>query len=146
MIQTVEIPMPLPSCANLREHWSARAKRTAEQRSCTTWQLEARFMRPTLPCTVTLVRVSARPLDDDNLGSCFKAIRDAVAKWIGTNDGPRSGITWRYDQDSGPAKYQAARIIIDGEIAHEGEPVSLSVQRRLAAETAHQCRASEVRQ
>jgi hypothetical protein len=65
---------------------------------------------------VTLVRVASRALDDDNLSYSFKAIRDAVAAWIGADDRPGSGITWRYDQCKGQAKYQAARIIVEGRV------------------------------
>ena len=141
MIQTVELPMPLPSCANLREHWRVRAKRTSAQRLAVTWALQGKCAVPALPCTVTLVRVASRALDDDNLGSCFKAIRDAVAEWIGVSDGPRSGITWRYDQTKCIIpKYQAARIIIDGEVPAKVEPVSLSQQRRFAIVAAEECK------
>ncbi len=46
---------------------------------------------------VTLTRIGKRKLDSDNLQGGFKAIRDAIAKAFGIDDGSdRWG--WRYDQ------------------------------------------------
>ena len=52
----VSIPMPLPSAANLREHWRVRAKRIKTQRATV-----AMFLRgpaPALPVVVTLTRIA----------------------------------------------------------------------------------------
>lgn len=49
------------------------------------------------PVTVTLTRLAAKKLDDDNLRRAMKPVRDEVAAWLGMDDAdPR--ITWRYDQ------------------------------------------------
>ncbi len=46
---------------------------------------------------VTFVRYGKRALDDDNLAGSCKPIRDAVAAWLGIDDGdPR--IRWEYGQ------------------------------------------------
>ena len=51
-----------------------------------------------LPCDVTLVRLApSAGLDDDNLRSSLKAIRDGVADALGIDDrDPRVG--WHYEQ------------------------------------------------
>ena len=45
-----------------------------------------------------LVRCSPRKLDDDNLASAFKAIRDEVAKQLGVDDGG-DRVEWVYRQN-----------------------------------------------
>lgn len=46
---------------------------------------------------ITLIRVGKAKLDDDNLASSFKGLRDAVAKSIGVDDAnPR--LKWIYGQ------------------------------------------------
>lgn len=44
-----------------------------------------------------LTRFGKKPLDDDNLRSCFKAARDSIARMYGVDDGG-SDIKWEYDQ------------------------------------------------
>lgn len=51
--------------------------------------------------TVTLVCIRPKFIDPDNLGNGFKALQDAVADWLGVDDGdPR--IEWIYRQQVGP--------------------------------------------
>jgi hypothetical protein len=60
---------------------------------------------------LTRITPSARGLDDDNLGSSFKAIRDEVAAWLGIDDrDPR--VRWRCEQEKGAPKVWAVRIEI----------------------------------
>ena len=102
ILAVFHLPLKIESNANLREHWHARAKRTKMQRwtaGCAVavskdWKLPAgRF-------TVRLVRIGRRLLDDDNLCSGFKAIRDGVADGLGVKDNnPR--IKWMYAQEKG---------------------------------------------
>lgn len=88
---------------NMREHWGSRAGRHKKQKTATALALKPYADCVKLPCHVTLIRISPRPLDDDNLQFSFKAIRDAVADFLipglkagrADND-PR--ITWGYDQ------------------------------------------------
>lgn len=107
----------LPSCANLREHWRKRAARVKKQRAEAGLRVaftQAGQVRvaPELPCTVTLVRISARALDDDNLASAFKAVRDGVADALGIKDNdPR--VSWRYEQRKGGKGVQAIEIRIE---------------------------------
>lgn len=69
--------------------------------------------RPSLPLVVTLVRIAPRELDDDNLRGAFKAMRDAVAEWLGVDDAdPR--VEWAYGQKrAGPREYRVG-IEIEG--------------------------------
>lgn len=103
---TVLLPLRLPSVANLREHWSKRARRAKQHRM-------AAFAVPRspLPCTVLLTRVGPRALDDDNLRSACKALRDGIADRLGVKDNdPR--IKWEYEQDTGRGKPYGVRIEI----------------------------------
>jgi hypothetical protein len=105
----LELPLHVKNGCNLREHWAARAKRVKRERSVVGWALVLRAA-PTLPCTVTLTRLAPRALDSDNAVAGFKAVRDAIAEWMGINDNdPR--VTWRYAQEK--AKGYACRIAIE---------------------------------
>jgi len=106
---SVEIPMQLPSCANLREHWATRAKRVKKQRLVT--QLATKNARGMLQAQASVVRGESlivtltrigRKLDSDNLASAFKAVRDQVAEELGVDDGS-DAIGWHYVQAKGPA-------------------------------------------
>lgn len=103
----VELPLRIESCANKREHWATRARRTKQHRL-------AALAVPAhpLPCVVTLIRVAPRALDGDNLQSGFKALRDGIADRLGVKDNdPR--VAWKYDQVRGKAKEYAARVSIE---------------------------------
>jgi hypothetical protein len=102
----VSIPIPLPSAANLREHWTARHRRIKSQRVAVAWVINNK-PRPDLPCIVTLTRISPRKLDDDNLQGAFKGVRDEVADWLGVDDGD-SRVTWLYAQRKGKASIEVA--------------------------------------
>lgn len=104
----VALGMRLPSVANLREHWAAKARRTGHHRragfalarSATSEAERAALLAA--GCVVTLTRQAPRALDDDNLASAFKAIRDGVAAALGVDDrDPR--VRWAYEQARGPA-------------------------------------------
>lgn len=89
---------PLPSAANLREHWATKARRVKTQRAAVGFLLRAVacFFREQweypvalgmVRLRVTMTRVAPRRLDDDNLAHAFKAIRDEVAAFFGHDDG-----------------------------------------------------------
>jgi hypothetical protein len=58
------------------------------------------------PNSLRFVRLASRSLDDDNLRTAFKPIRDQVCCWLGgdntpnarANDGKRSGFTFDYGE------------------------------------------------
>lgn len=105
--------MRLPSTANLREHWAAKAKRTKAHRNAgrLAWQQlwRAGAVLPVqcwTPLVVTLTRVSPRQLDDDNLASAFKAFRDGLADGMkphGVADDRDPRVRWVYAQERGEA-------------------------------------------
>lgn len=113
----------LPSCANLREHWRARANRVQSQRHTAGVHVFGALQSshvncrgcaagPNFPLVVTLCRIAPRALDDDNLASACKAVRDGVADALGIKDNdPR--VTWRYEQRRGAVKEQAIEIRVE---------------------------------
>jgi len=108
---TVYIPMRLVSEANKHEHWAAKAKRVRRQRWVVARVLDTK-LAPALPAVVKLTRIAPRRLDDDNLARAFKAVRDEVAQWVGTDDSPGSGIEWRYAQRRGKMREYGIEIAV----------------------------------
>lgn len=95
----VALPIRIESEANRRDHWAARHRRFKGQQR-TTLLLLSQAPKPPLPCTATLTRIGRRLLDGDNLAGGFKAVRDAIAHWLGIDDAdPR--VTWTYAQRAG---------------------------------------------
>jgi hypothetical protein len=104
----VELPLRVESVANLREHWAVKGKRTTLHRHTACTLVPAH----PLPVVVTLTRIAPRRLDDDNLRSGFKAIRDGIADRLGVDDrDPR--IEWRYAEKRGKPKQYAALVRIE---------------------------------
>jgi hypothetical protein len=107
---TVLLPIKLQSVANLRLHWSAKARLAKAHRSRARVALQADATNPpSTPLAVVLTRIAPRRLDSDNLASAFKAVRDGVADWLGVDDG-HPDIEWRYEQRTGGAKVYAIEI------------------------------------
>lgn len=105
-MSVIDLPLRIESVANQRLHWATKARQTKLHR----FAAVAVPAHP-LPCTVTLVRIAPRALDDDNLRSAFKALRDGIADRLGVKDNdPR--VTWEYRQARGRAKEYAARVEI----------------------------------
>ena len=108
----------IESEANGREHWRKKAKRTKEQRMrasyamrMVAWSAWASAGPDQRPITITLTRIAPRKLDSDNLAGGFKAVRDGIADWLGTDDGHES-LTWLYAQRKGhPGQYDAEAVI-----------------------------------
>lgn len=93
---STRLPIRTLSELNTRGHWSARARRMKAHR------LAAYVGTPVvpLPCVVTLTRVSAGTLDDDNLRGALKGVRDGVADRLGCDDAdPR--LRFEYAQARG---------------------------------------------
>jgi hypothetical protein len=103
------VPLTIVSESNL---WENRWQKSARRKKYTEKVQQAlKGHKIPLPCEVTLTRIAPRSLDDDNLVSAMKKIRDLVADHIipglapGRADGdPR--ITWKYAQERGkPGEY-----------------------------------------
>lgn len=119
MIENIifEIPIKTVSEVNSSEHWSKKSARHRMQQ----FFIRAAFNKESqdipFPCIVKMTRLGPRFLDDDNLRSAFKWIRDEISEclipekrsfYIGTNGKPRRikgqadsdpRITWEYDQE-----------------------------------------------
>lgn len=125
---TWEIPIMTVSEANSSQHWSKKAKRHKQQQFFIRAAYEKYVKELKLPCNVTMTRLAPRSLDDDNLTTAFKYIRDEISECIfpekrgryldkkgnyrkikGRADSdPR--ITWQYAQQKNPV--YAVRIDI----------------------------------
>lgn len=90
----VVLPIKTVSEMNVRTHWAARAQRANLHR-----RTARALVKPhSLPCVVTLTRMSPGTLDDDNLRSAAKFCRDGIADALGVDDNdPR--VEWRYEQE-----------------------------------------------
>lgn len=113
----IELPKPLPSAANLREHWAARAKRVKAQRlavRCAWSWRKAKYDLPAFPLVVTLTRVSPRALDPgDNLPGSMKAHRDELAAILRIDDrDPR--VAWVYRERRGGVREHAVEVELLG--------------------------------
>lgn len=87
---------------NSREHHQVRARRVRMER-----QMVAAYVngkpRPETPLLVTLTRIApSNGLDDDNLASALKSVRDQVAGWMGVDDKLRDVVRYQYRQQKGP--------------------------------------------
>lgn len=107
-----EVPLFLPSVANLREHFMARARRNKEQRAAVYLAAKSAIAHgqklPDPPCVVLLTRQSPRSLDEDNLASAFKAVQDQVAQMLGVNDRHSELVQYKRNQRRGPPKVVVA--------------------------------------
>lgn len=80
-------------------HWGERARLVKSQKDQVCWCFRlARKKPPPGPWVVSLHRIGKGALDTDNLGGAFKAVRDQIAKELGTDDAPNSPIQWEYSQ------------------------------------------------
>lgn len=119
---TLALPVTVVSEMNRRDHWATRRRRFDKQADALVkaiaaldWYSDVLGYRWPFgfPVVVTFTRTHNRGagMDDDNIRSAFKAIRDAVAEWAGVDDkGPE--IEWRYrDQEGKPG----VAITIEGQ-------------------------------
>lgn len=111
----VTIPIRTVSEANSHQHWRHRQKRAKSQRvtayACTRTDIIESRIPGDRALVVTLTRISPRPLDDDNLASSQKHVRDGVADALGIDDrDPR--VTWRYAQRRGAKGQYAVEVTI----------------------------------
>ena len=114
--------MELPSTANLRGSWRKHASRTQTHRRLGRVMLAPKFalhsvaLRAALAgdgITVRITRVAPRPLDDDNLASACKALRDGIAdalRVFGVRDDRDARVRWQYAQARGAPHQRSVRI------------------------------------
>jgi hypothetical protein len=106
----IELPLRTVSEANVRCHWAERSRRVKKHRTLTALRLRAPLWNHRLPAVVVLTRLApSKGLDDDNLRSALKAVRDGIADALQVDDGdPR--VQWHYRQERGPARRYGVRI------------------------------------
>ncbi len=137
-----EVPMKTVSEANCSEHWRVKSKRHKIQQFLIASLFKHEAQEIPFPCCVTLIRLSPKPLDSDNLTCAFKWIRDEISEcllpdeqktFLNAKGKPQKikgrldsdpRILWRYSQRK--CKIQGIRIEIEEltetqkfEIAHE---------------------------
>lgn len=124
----VTLPVRTVSEANTRGHWATRSRRVKAHRTAAHLALRSRVRDLTLPAVVVLTRCApSAGLDDDNLRSALKAVRDGVADALGVDDrDPR--VRWEYRQERAPrgrwsvaVRVMAAAAGDDGELMVAGE-------------------------
>ena len=104
------VPLRTTTGLNAREHPMARAKRVKSERDAVSRALRKALGAPrhrcsgvvTLPCVVVLTRVGPRAdlADSDGTSGGLKAVRDAVAAYLGVDDGS-DWLRWEYAQERG---------------------------------------------
>jgi hypothetical protein len=113
----LDLPLKTVSEINRRDHWTARSKRRKAQQLevHVEWKAKIGTRRIKLPCKVSFKRIGPKMLDDDNLRSACKHVRDEVARLLGSHDGFGSPVTWHYDQEAiGKHEYRL-RIEVESE-------------------------------
>ena len=101
---TLTLNTSVVSCANRRDHWTTARRRAELQCEALRKALAGSGLENhvcPLPVVVTWVRIGRQMLDDDNLASSFKALRDALAKWLQCDDGDTSAASWATTQRTG---------------------------------------------
>lgn len=102
----LHIPIRLQSLANMtHKHWRLLSSITKAHKEATHYCI-LRHLRdtgtalPPPPLLVTITRIGKRKLDDDNLQTAAKYVRDQIAAEVGLDDGSDQ-YTWRYEQRIG---------------------------------------------
>ena len=113
MLHTI-LPVRIISEANTRGHWRTSAGRKREHRAIGRLAFNGKPRPPASPLNIHLCRIAPKQLDDDNLASGFKALRDGIADWLGIDDGSKA-LKWHYAQRKGQPKQYAAEIVITWE-------------------------------
>lgn len=80
-------------------HWSKLVKIKNKQQLAVRMLLHKSDIPPP-PLVVTLTRIGPKKLDDDNLETAFKYVRDQIAHLVGVDDGSPL-YTWGYRQKIG---------------------------------------------
>lgn len=93
------LPFRTVTESNANGHWRTKARRARAQRGGTKLVVAANLGGRNLwpPIVVTFTRISPGTLDDDNLSSSMKHVRDGIADAFGIDDrDPR--VSWKYEQ------------------------------------------------
>lgn len=100
----------LDATPNSRGHWAkAKDKRRREHQVVTAALRD--ITPPAGPWRVCITRVGPRAMDDDNRTASAKGCRDAVAAWLGVDDGS-DAVRWEVRGEV--ARGYAVRISVEG--------------------------------
>lgn len=108
-----------PNGGTRTEHWSKKHKFEGQEKFLTKLMLDSEATknpksRPVLPVKVSLVLLYwGQKRDDDNLVASMKPVRDAVAKWLGVDDGDTSRVTFLCSQEKVKQNKVGTKIIIE---------------------------------
>lgn len=94
---------------NARLHPQVMARRRRREHQVVTAALRG-IVPPAGPWRVTITRVGPRAMDDDNRTASAKGVRDAIAAWLGVDDGDGS-VRWEVRGERGG---YCVRVQIDG--------------------------------
>lgn len=117
MLLKETFPIKLVS-PNRYQHWSKRNNTNKALRLILQawWNRQKQVPKP--PCTVSIIRVASRKLDNDNFVASAKSLRDILSDLLvpglapGQADNEKHGIIWVYGQERGAPKEYAVRIEI----------------------------------
>lgn len=94
-------------------YWAKARKRTAERERVLYALLETGLRKIKPPCVVRMTRMytgKAQAMDEScGLNAALKSVRDSVAYWLDSDDGPGSGISWEYGQ----VRSDATAVVIE---------------------------------
>jgi hypothetical protein len=104
-------PLQLVSEANQRERWAERHRRKESQQEhmAMVLPMAGRLMQD---ATVTLIRLEryGRKMDADNNAGSFKHVQDAIADWLGVDDGR---LEWHYAQCNEASQGKGLRVYFE---------------------------------
>ena len=108
--------MRLRNIANVRWHWSQRARHASAQRmAARMWASRALAGRsPVGDLVVTITRIAPRAMDSDGAVIAAKHVRDGVADALGLDDGDRR-LTWHVVQRRGEPRQHAVAVTMAGD-------------------------------
>jgi len=127
---TVEFDCPTSGESNARGFWTAvnrKKKQDATLDAAMTEALHDQEWPMFGPWCVRLTRIAPKALDDDNLGSAFKRVRDRLCLMLGVDD--RSpAVAFALAQEKGPE--QRVRVEVWGPTAVPGWSADLFLEAR----------------
>ena len=114
MIESIHIPgLRVVSESNAHEHWRKRQKRAKEQRGLVSMVMRSKATKPAITCTIRLVRIAPRKLDQGNIAAALKHVQDGCADWLGIDDRRDDLVKYEYLQELAcMPKFYAVRIEI----------------------------------
>ncbi len=98
---TFVIPVRVTTESNAKENFWTKHRRAKNQRKIVAICVP-RSQLPPMPAIVTMTRIGKGEMDDDNVASSLKHVRDEIANLYGVDDGPKSPLRFVVaDQEKG---------------------------------------------